>query len=161
MADQGAEGLLSPFLRNKRFSAVKPFFKGRVLDYGCGSGGLAEFVPADRYLGIEIDYDSLQRAQSRFPIHRFVSELPESVDKFDTVVSIAVIEYVKDPVSFLQILAGQLNNAPTARIVITTPHPAVDWIREVRAAIGIFSKHASEKHQDLLDPGKLRLLVAE
>ena len=74
IADQGAEGLLSPFLRNKRFSVARPFLKGRVLDYGCGSGGLAKIIPADRYLGIEIDRDSLQRTQSRFPDHSFVPE---------------------------------------------------------------------------------------
>ncbi len=72
MADQGAEGLLSPFLRNKRFVNVKPFLRGRILDYGCGSGGLAEIVPADCYLGIEIDHDSLQFARSRFPSHDFL-----------------------------------------------------------------------------------------
>jgi SAM-dependent methyltransferase len=155
MADQGAEGLLSPFLRNKRFSAARPFLKGRVLDYGCGSGGLAEIISADRYLGIEIDRDSLQRAQSRFPDHRFISELPERGEKFDTVVSLAVIEHVKKPANFLQMLASQLNSDPTARVVVTTPYPAVDWVHDVGAAIGLFSKHANEEHEDLLDRAKL------
>jgi hypothetical protein len=34
MADQGSEGLLSPFLRRKRILAVKPYLRGRVLDVG-------------------------------------------------------------------------------------------------------------------------------
>lgn len=155
MADQGAEGLLSPFLRKKRFITVKPFLRGRVLDYGCGSGGLAEIVPADCYLGIEIDCDSLQRARLHFPNHNFFSALPESGEKFDTVVSLAVIEHVKNPVYFLQILANQMNDSSEARVVVTTPHPTVDWIHDMGAKIGLFSKHASEEHEDLLDREKL------
>lgn len=155
MADQGAEGLLSPFLRNKRFIAVRPFLKGRVLDYGCGSGGLAKIVPADCYLGIEIDRDCLQCARSLFPNHNFFSKLPENGDKFNTVVSLAVIEHVKNPVYFLQILADQLNDSSTARVVVTTPHPTVDWVHGMGARIGLFSKHANEEHEDLLDREKL------
>ena len=41
MADQGAEGLFSPFLRSRRLKAACPYIKGRVLDVGCGTGALA------------------------------------------------------------------------------------------------------------------------
>lgn len=100
MADQGAEGLLSPWLRRKRIEASIPYLNGRVLDFGCGSGAMAEYVDADNYLGVEIDKDSLQQARSRFPSHQFVSELPEQTEKFDTVISLAVIEHVSNPAEF-------------------------------------------------------------
>ena len=44
MADQGTEGLLSPWLRSVQFKASISKFQGKVLDYGCGSEALAEHV---------------------------------------------------------------------------------------------------------------------
>jgi cyclopropane fatty-acyl-phospholipid synthase-like methyltransferase len=127
------------------------------LDVGCGSGALAELVDADRYLGIEIDEVSLHQARLRFPAHRFVSGLPESTEKFDTIISLAVIEHVSDPAEFLRTLTVHLVDSDSAGIVVTTPHPAVDWVHDVGAAIGLFSKHASEEHEDLLDRAKLEI----
>lgn len=156
MADQGAEGLLSPFLRKKRFDAAKPFLNGRILDFGCGAGGLAEYVPHDRYLGVDIDKYSLKQAQTRFPRHRFVADLSEVDDKFDSVVSLAVIEHVPKPAEFLRALAGHLDDSAGACLTVTTPHPSVDWVHDVGAVIGLFSKHANEEHEDLLDRAKLQ-----
>ena len=44
MADQGTEGILSPYLRRKRIQAATPYLKGGVLDVGCGGGVLATLV---------------------------------------------------------------------------------------------------------------------
>ncbi|MGO8755761.1 MAG: class I SAM-dependent methyltransferase [Gallionellaceae bacterium] len=157
MADQGSEGLLSPWLREKRFEVARPYLHARVLDFGCGSGALAGLVSSDHYLGVDKDEASLQQARLRFPQHRFVSALPNATDKFDTIVSLAVIEHVSDPAQFLRTLAAYLDDTPTSCLVITTPHPAVDWIHDAGAAIGLFSRHASEEHEDLLDRTKLEM----
>ena len=161
MADQSSEGLLSPYLRRKRFEAASRYLKGRVLDFGCGSGALAAFVHADKYLGVEVDGVSLQQASSRFPKHRFVSELPGSTNKFDSIVSLAVIEHVSDPAQFLRTLAAYLDDTSTSRLVVTSPHPSVAWIHYVGAAIGFFSKHANEEHEELLDRSKLKMAGKE
>jgi 2-polyprenyl-3-methyl-5-hydroxy-6-metoxy-1,4-benzoquinol methylase len=157
MADQGSEGLLSPYLRKKRLEAVAPYLRGMVLDFGCGVGALAAMVHADHYLGVEIDSMSLQQANLRFPTHCFASGLPNSSDKFDTIVALAVIEHVSDPAQFLRMLVAHLNDTPTSRIVVTTPHPLVNWIHNAGAAIGLFSKCANEEHEDLLDSAKLEI----
>ena len=157
MADQGTEGLLSPFLRRQRLKVAKPYLSGRILDVGCGSGALAALVDADHYLGVEVDEVSLQQARLRFPAHRFVFGLPEFTEKFDTIISLAVIEHVSNPADFLRTLALHLNESASARIVVTTPHPAVDWMHDVGAAVGLFSKHANEEHEDLLDRAKLEI----
>lgn len=151
MADQGTEGLLSPWLRNRRIAAAAPFLKGRVLDYGCGSGVLANLVDSDQYLGVDIDAESLQQAQTRFPQHQFVSELRDLNEEFDTIVSLAVIEHVNDPSSFLRGLVRYLRMSDDACVVVTTPSPSADWIHELGAGLGIFSKHANEEHEELLD----------
>jgi len=155
MADQGNEGILSPYLRRKRIKAVIPYLKGRVLDFGCGAGVLAAQVDSEKYLGVEIDEISLQKAKSRFPAHQFSRSFPMSGEKFDTVVSLAVIEHVGDPVSFLRELAEFLNDG---QLVITTPHPSVDWVHDLGSKIGLFSKHANEEHGDLLDQAHLKMM---
>ena len=155
MTDQSAEGLLSPWLRSKRMQAAEPWLHGRILDFGCGSGALAKQVSSDRYLGIDRDATSLQRAAEHFPHHVFLGELPEEREEFDTVVALAVIEHVDDPARFLQMLSVYLSASPEARLVLTTPHPAVDWVHDAGSAIGLFSRHANEEHEALLDRVRL------
>lgn len=128
------------------------------MDFGCGTGMLAELVSSDRYLGFDTDQTSLQQAQLRFPEHRFLSNVSLTNDKFDTVVSCAVIEHVGDRAGFLRTLAGFLKNSPDSRLILTTPHPSVEWIYELGANIGLFSKHASDDHEDLLDGAELEEL---
>lgn len=161
MADQGAEGLLSPFLRRKRIEAAVPWLKGRVLDFGCGAGILAAFVDSERYLGVEVDDLSVQKARSVFPQHMFVNSLPEKALKFDTVVALAVIEHVKEPATFLYSLAELLEDNQLSRLVVTTPHPSVDWLHSIGAKVGVFSRHASDEHEELLDHVRLEMAGAE
>ena len=158
MADQSTEGLLSPFLRRQRLKAAKPYLKGRILDVGCGSGALAAFVDADHYLGVEMDDVSLQKARLQFPTHRFIAELPAPTENFDSIISLAVIEHVNDPANFLRKLTAHLVDSASACIVVTTPHPAVDWVHDLGSAVGLFSKHASEEHEDLLGRAKLEIV---
>lgn len=155
MADQGTEGLLSPYLRRKRLEAVIPFLRGNILDFGCGTGALATFVDANKYLGVEINTEVLQQANSRFPEHNFITNLTECSDKFDTIVSLAVIEHISDPVQLLLTMSSYLRSSSKSRLVLTTPHPFVDWIHGWGAAIGIFSKCANEEHESLLGRSKL------
>ncbi|TGQ51307.1 class I SAM-dependent methyltransferase [Mesorhizobium sp. M1C.F.Ca.ET.193.01.1.1] len=151
MADQSAEGMLSPFLRRQRISAVRPFLQGRVLDIGCGSGALAAYVDKANYVGIDPDPVSIATARNSFPGHTFIQRLTLEGDTFDTVVALAVIEHVPDPVVFLTGLKANLLCVPSARIVCTTPHPTMDWIHWIGSRIGLFSRSANEEHEDLLN----------
>ncbi|MCB9436578.1 MAG: class I SAM-dependent methyltransferase [Anaerolineales bacterium] len=151
MADQGSEGLLSPFLRERRIQAARPYLMGRVLDVGCGTGLLARYVPTENYLGIDIDQASLAQAQAAFPQHRFLLTDTAPEDGFNTIVALAVIEHVPDPTAFLASLREQLAHQDDSRIVCTTPHPTMESVHRIGASIGIFSKSANEEHQALLD----------
>ncbi len=160
MADQGQEGLLSPLLRVRRIRAAIPWLEGRVLDVGCGGGGLAEFVSPSNYVGVEIDEISRGVAKSSFPNHLFCSEMPNSSEKFDAVVALAVIEHVDDPELFIEQLASHLNSMKNSRIVITTPHPTVEKLHLLGAKLGLFSAHANEEHGDLISKSRIQKMAA-
>lgn len=158
MADQGSEGVLSPYLRLKRFKAVAPHLTGRVLDFGCGSGQFAAYVEAENYYGVDIDEQSLIIAKKDFPHHVFSHELPPQQEKFDSIISMAVVEHVAQPEEFLQMLAGYLieeDSSPDAKIILTTPHPSMDFVHKIGSSVGLFSKHANEEHEDLLGRSRL------
>lgn len=161
MADQGNEGLLSPYLRKKRLAAACPFLHGRVLDVGCGSGMLASIVAPENYLGIDIDQQSLKKARLNYPQHQFQSNLPSTRSDFNTIVALAVIEHLSKTTKFLSDLTELLANSSEARIIITTPHPSVDWLHTLGATLGLFSQHASEEHENLLDYNQLTSLAKQ
>lgn len=155
MADQGSEGLLSPFLRDQRIRAARPYLNGKVLDIGCGSGALADSVDATNYIGADIDAASISVARAKYPNHRFEQTLELPQGKYDSIVALAVIEHVPDPSQFLATLLKSLTSGPDARIICTTPHPSMDWIHFLGSRVGIFSHSANEEHEELLDRRRL------
>lgn len=160
MANQ-ANGLLSPYLRKKRIEAVKPYLNGKVLDYGCGVGKLTEFINIDNYIGVDIDKESIEEAKKNYPNYIFfeLNKFDDLKDdlKFDTIVSMAVIEHVKNPEQFLINLSNYLKE--DGCIVLTTPHPKADWIHDFGSKIGLFSSHANEEHEELLDKVQIDKIV--
>ena len=153
MADQGAEGLLSPWLRRKRIAAARPYLHGRVLDYGCGAGELACVCSPDQYYGMDIDSEVIALAKSRYPDYRFERDVP-SDEQFDTIVALAVIEHIADPGALLIMFRRLMT--PAASIVITTPHPSVDRVHTLGAKVGLFSVHANEEHEELINLRRMR-----
>jgi 2-polyprenyl-3-methyl-5-hydroxy-6-metoxy-1,4-benzoquinol methylase len=144
------DGYLSGFLRRRRIAAAKPYITGRVLDIGCGIGLVCDWVGESCYVGIEIDPGVLAFAKHHYPKARFVT--PAEMDtiageRFDTIVGLAVIEYLPNPLKFLQDAAKRL--APNGRIVLTTHNPALDWAHGLGARVGLFSLARYEKHQSL------------
>ena len=153
MGDQ-INGKLSPYLREQRFRAAEPFLSGgRVLDMGCGIGLLTRYVPADRYLGVDLDQGSIDQARARNPGYRFMTldefSRHDPAERFDSIVGLAVIEHVPDPKAWLEEMKRRL--APGGRMVLTTPHPRLEWAHTVGARLGLFSRAASEEHNVLID----------
>jgi len=160
MADQ-ITGYLSPFLRNRRIKAALPYMNGNILDYGCGTGKLAEYIPAKRYLGVDIDKESIDIACTNYAGHRFftLDNFNIGETKFDTIVSLAVIEHIKDPGSFLGLLTNSLTQ--NGSIVITTPHPFFESIHKLGSKIGIFSKAANDEHEELIDLERMKYYIKD
>lgn len=146
------DGLLSPFLRRKRMEAAVPYISGRVLDYGCGIGLVGELPTVTEYVGVDIDKGILSVAQGRIPDGLFL--VPEDVEsrlagrQFDTIVGLALIEHLPDPKNFLKQAKSLL--APSGRVVLTTPNPALDWAHGLGGKIGIFAQASHEEHQSLM-----------
>ena len=146
------DGLLSPFLRRRRMSAAMPYISGRVLDYGCGIGLAGELREVTDYVGVDIDPDILLVAKKRNPNGVFL--LPSEVERtlpgrqFDTIIGLAVIEHLPDPLDFLKQAKNFL--AENGRIVLTTPNPSLDWAHGLGARVGIFARESHDEHQSLM-----------
>jgi 2-polyprenyl-3-methyl-5-hydroxy-6-metoxy-1,4-benzoquinol methylase len=154
MADQ-ITGKLSPWLRNRRIDAALPFLRGLVLDFGCGTGELVKHWDRRNYVGLDIDGPSLEQAQRRFPGVSFHRGLNESLPllrhqaPFDTVVGLAVVEHLPDIETVLSQLLSLLHRG--GQLVLTSPHPAFEWIHTAGAKVGLFSREAHEEHDTLLN----------
>lgn len=148
--DQARGGVLSPFLQRRRLAAAAPHLKGRVLDYGCGNGALLALLGDaghPDYLGYDPDQAVLAVARARFPAATFTSDpgrLPQR--SFDTVVSLAVVEHVPSVADYLSELAGLIDDG--GRVVLTSPRRSVDRVHAVGARLGLFSREASDQHNE-------------
>lgn len=158
MPDPGAEGLLSPWLRKKRLQKARPYIHGKVLDYGCGVGALVELCKPDSYLGVDINEKAIEVARKNHPGFHFVTDIPQG-EKFDTIISLAVIEHVSDPAALLEEFMVMLK--PKGRIVLTTPHPSFKKIYTRGCKIGLFSPSAAEEHKQLIDHRSMWLLTSQ
>jgi 2-polyprenyl-3-methyl-5-hydroxy-6-metoxy-1,4-benzoquinol methylase len=152
MSDQVNSGLLSPWLRWRRMQVARKYMRGHVLDYGCGVGKLAQFWGASHYCGVDRDIESISLAARLNPGYRFVTVLP-SGEYFDAIVLLAVIEHVREPSELLERLRDMLT--PEGLIILTTPHPAFEWLHSIGANIGLFSSEAADEHETLLDFSKM------
>ncbi len=99
---------------------------GRVLDFGCGSGGMLRRI-ADRSeacFGVDVDPVRLANARrlTRADVRPIVPGRPLPFDdaQFDTVLLVEVIEHVPDERTVLAELSRVLR--PGGRLLVTTPH---------------------------------------
>jgi SAM-dependent methyltransferase len=96
----------------------------RWLDYGCGVGGLVEFV---RNQGVEDAYGfdqgwSLNHLRERGVPHLRPEELEQQRGTFDVVTAIEVVEHVSDPVTELSRIRALLR--PGGLLFLTTGNAA-------------------------------------
>lgn len=151
-------GLLTSYLAKSRYAVARPHLRGRVLDFGCANGLLTQWCAPTAYLGVDIDEQSVAASRRERPGFRFETSLPAGED-FDTIVGLALIEHVKDPADLLRTLGQALR--PAGVLVLTTPHPRMEWVHTAGAKVRLFSHEAHEEHEDLLDLPRMKELAAE
>lgn len=151
MEGDNLDGRLSPWLRSLRLKAATPFIRGRVLDFGCGTGLLGMHGGIEEYWGVDIDPKVLETARRNVPHGVFMEpdELAEVEPAgFDTIAALALIEHLPDPKGFLSEMRGLL--ADGGRIVLTTPNPYLDWAHGVGARLGLFARASHDEHESLM-----------
>jgi SAM-dependent methyltransferase len=98
--------------------------KSSVLDLGCGRGGVVELVWRDVRLAAGLDPDARALTGHRahgMPILRGVGEhLPFAAESFDLVVSVWVLEHLKDPAAVFGEVRRVLR--PGGHFVFLTPN---------------------------------------
>jgi SAM-dependent methyltransferase len=96
----------------------------RVLDLGCGRGGVVELFWRDVRLAAGLDPDSPSLAEHRahgMPIVRGVGEhLPFASQTFDLIVSVWVLEHLRDPALVFREVARVLR--PRGHFIFLTPN---------------------------------------
>lgn len=164
--------LLTEYLRKKRMSIIKKYLKGDILDVGCGPANIINVLDKNqKYVGIERDENIVSELRKEYVGSRFYSKNLESdsfddiLEKFDTVLFIAVIEHLSNPQNVLNEIA--VHTKEEGKIVITTLTPFANRIHKIGAAMGLFSKLAVEEHKrtynytsmkKLLEPNNLKIV---
>lgn len=100
----------------------------RVLDVGCGTGGLSLIITETRkakVVGIEPNPRRAAAARARgLEVYQelFTPEVLQALELFDVVVFADVLEHVADPGAFLQLAHGAL--LPGGRVIASVPNVA-------------------------------------
>jgi 2-polyprenyl-3-methyl-5-hydroxy-6-metoxy-1,4-benzoquinol methylase len=148
-------GLLSAWLVERRIEAVKPFLVGRVLDFACGHGQLADFCDPQHYKGYDVDPRKIAVAKEHYPKHRFETVLSLE-ERYDTVAALAFIEHV-EPEPYLAQFRSLLDDG--GRIVLTTPHPSYEWMHAAASKVHFVSPVAHDEHESLISPSDMSQLA--
>jgi 2-polyprenyl-3-methyl-5-hydroxy-6-metoxy-1,4-benzoquinol methylase len=146
--------------------ALLPQALGRVLDIGCGAGGVGRALRgrAERLTGIEIDVAAAERAREVYDVvHTGAIEavLPELEGPFDVMLAYDVLEHLVDPAG---VLARLRELAGADGLVHVSVPNARHWslVRDlvVRGTFGYTDTgHRDRTHLRWLTPRDLRSLL--
>jgi 2-polyprenyl-3-methyl-5-hydroxy-6-metoxy-1,4-benzoquinol methylase len=105
--------------------ALLPAQLGRVLDVGCGSGGVGRAIRprATRLVGLELDAHAAETARETYDrvlVGDVAECLPALDEQFDTVLAYDVLEHLPDPLSVLRTLRSLA--APNALLHASVPN---------------------------------------
>lgn len=154
---QESQGLLSPFLKKMRYLNAVTYISNNcvMLDIGCGSGEFHQFLPAGvKYFGIDAKKYWNDQAKNLY-VAKIGKRYPKQITarKYDVITALAVIEHLKDP-ERLFIDAKKLLKR-NGKLILTTPHPVGKFFHEFGATLGLFSRDASEEHEQFFKKSNL------
>ena len=110
---------------------IRPYIGHRVVDVGCGTGNILEFLlDRDRVVGIDIGDEFIELARSRFGdlpnVDLHVADIADvstlgtlSGERFDSVVCVNVLEHIERDLTALHNMGGLLE--PGGRVVLFVP----------------------------------------
>ena len=137
-----------------RASAVP--LNARILDAGCGGGGLVHALYMHGYhslWGIDASESGIQLAQSHFPRiaerycrhNVYTANLPIQLPSaYDVIISMEVIEHLYSPTQYIQNIYSWLNDK--GYLLITTPYHG--YLKNVAIAVAHqYDRHCNPLHE--------------
>ncbi|HVR39269.1 MAG TPA: class I SAM-dependent methyltransferase [Thermoanaerobaculia bacterium] len=132
-----------------------PVIGQRVLEVGCGVGSIIELLGHREFIcGIDVEQDVLDYAAKRFPQHRFLRHdfAQAPVDalramRFDTIVSLNVLEHIEDDVAALRAMREILTPGGHAALLVPA-HPSL--YGEYDRLDGHFRRYTRASFEDAL-----------
>lgn len=155
--------LVSYYFARRRNNITKSYTYGNVLDIGCGNSEiLTEFRNIKDYCGIDIDQKTIDKLSIYYPQNTFVcADLDEDNlqlnSKFDVVIMTAIIEHIYNQKFLFKQIVKYLKKGGI--ILITTPTPFGDFIHNIGAQMGIFSKVAIDEHIIIYNQRRFKVLA--
>jgi 2-polyprenyl-6-hydroxyphenyl methylase/3-demethylubiquinone-9 3-methyltransferase len=139
----------------------------RVLEAGCGAGGLVAALADDGHeaVGMDVSEAAVRLAGERHPAHTFIRHSVEEVpwptkaESFDAVVAFEVIEHLLRP---RRLLAGANTAlAPGGHVALTTPYHGL--LKNLALAAAAFDRHFAVEgdHIRFFSDRALRRLLGE
>ncbi len=95
-----------------------PTLSREVLDVGCGRKPYRHLVPAEKYVGLELDTPEL-RDLGAADIYYSGGDLPVAAESFDAVICSQVLEHIFTPMEFLQEIRRVLR--PGGSLLLAVP----------------------------------------
>lgn len=158
--------LLSGYARRARWRTLQPYLNGSILDLGCGITNLPDLLTSGQtYTGVDAWPVALTRGAERYPQHPFIScdlnhdalQLPAA--SFDTVLMIAVLEHLTQPLHALRQARRMLK--PQGYLVLTTPTPLGDLVHRIGSRMYLFYSEEEVNHVEIFNRRKLYSLAED
>jgi len=141
------------------FDQMRPFLGKRILEIGCGLGNLAHYlIRGEVVVGIDISAESIDQVRARYAAHPQVQALVYDIAdetclelgrfRFDTAISINVLEHIEDDQRALSHMWYLLQPGGVLLLVV----PAFDWLYgSMDRSIGHFRRYNKQGLADILE----------
>jgi len=130
--------------------------KGLILDNGCGTEYLAEFLPADDIVGFDISMGMLSKAKMR--LHRLVrgdsQRLPFEDERFDVIFCRALLHHLPNPYEGIYEMDRVLKKG--GEVIVAEPIQSI--LSNIPRKLIRGGGHFSEVHKDFKERTLIEML---
>lgn len=163
---EGKEPYLETILREIRFYVTSKYIpqNSTVADFGCGFNGELLNKLSKKIKG-GTGYDiSVNKTQKYSNIKLFKADINKRITrdnfKFDCITTLAVLEHVSDPDSYIKNIATKLK--PRGLLIITTPHKRSKSLLEILSLkLGLVSKDEILDHKNYFTESTLKKIIIQ
>lgn len=160
-------GALSGWLQKRRTGLLGDYIEGDVLEIGCGSAITLDMYDSKikGYVGIEYSADDVKKLKKKYPQAKFFQRDLDTDQlhlnkKFDTIISLAVMEHIFNQKFSFEELLKHLK--PDGRIIITTPTPlGNDIVHRLGSRLGLFDREHHDDHIVIYNKERFGVLAQE